>query len=985
MPSIKASQQLSKAAHLLSKGQFSKAIIIYESILREAPDNVNALNDAAIAYQKIHRYHITEDYLKRALSCNPSHQDAFYNLIELLLGLKRPIEAALAFDRYQQHIPASQQKAKLELRLWPRPFDASSVFNEDGSPNTRTLNEVGASWGNQKWSANLHFAKKMLEVARAIDQPILECGSGFTTLLLGYLAAQHDVEVWTLEHNAKWHAYVSSALQRAALDQVNICYAPLCDYGDFSWYDISDIDLPNAFGLIVCDGPPAQTRGGRSGLFPVMKDRFADDCTILLDDTQRSAETELAERWASSDDFSLQTIQHEAKQFAVLTRTDSPRPVAGHKAEHPVPQGSAYPPLAHTYCSHLKEHPADARIFIRAVNLLANEGLENDAKALFETYEANIPESPSKQALRQSLFDHHPSSRPAHLGPICIGACGSSGTNLFRRLLDTHSQIACGKELSVFDRPLVYKLSLHELRAIYLSGDFKRLDEGIPFPMELDDGGSYFGLRPGTHGDFYHTVAEVLNLFDEADTVADFIDRFLLRYAQRRGKAIWAEKTPNNIYCAAQFLDAYPEGRFIQVLRDGRDVCMSLNRRRNFSPSKAVSRWISAVEAGLRIADHDRVYTLRYENLVHDPESTLKSVLEWLGLSFEPSMLDFTAKNEISVHGYAEQPIHSDSAFRWKKEWSDLDSGARQFLDLSLHKHLIATGYEEDFAPRGDSLGNPTGELPQVTVSTPSRRNIISPPPIFVGGAGRSGTKLVRAILNAHPNIEISHELKITPDLAKSWHHAYKYRNHLSKYFDCNEEEIDDAFYNIIASFLRGIREQSSSKRIGEKTPNNALVFPHLNHLFPESPLIHIIRDGRDVVSSLLQQDWNNTSGTPTAISSNPEAAARYWVHIVQAGRQASNQSRVRDRYLELRYEELTSAPEAVMRRIIAHVGEPWDDGILKFYEKDDPIHPSVQRPISDVAVGKWKTALDAEAKRIVKHIAGDLLIELGYTESLDW
>jgi hypothetical protein len=988
MPDVTTNERLSKAAQLFSEEEFPKAVLTYEAILHDEPANVRAINNAAIAYQKINRHHLTEDYLRRVLRIAPSHESAFYNLIQLLLGLNRSTEAALVYDEYQHHIAASTKKDKFERHLWPSAHPDASILRGDGSVNRTLLETLAHDWGNEEWTANLDYCERALKLAVSTDLPVLECGTGLTTLALAYLADQHDVEVWSLEHNATWYAYVSGAIERAGLDGITVCHTPLANYGDADWYDVSELDLPDHFGLILCDGPPGLTKGRRSGLFHVLHNRLAPACTILLDDVHRDSEMALAKQWASEGSFSIQIIDAESKQFAILERTEGSLPSPVRVAPLPSPSSeSAYPPMARRYQMHLKEHPNDERIFIRLIDLLIREGLRADAAELFETYEANIPESPSKQAFRDSLFEHPPVGRPDHLGPICIGACGSSGTNLFRRLLDSHSQIACGKELSVFDRPRLYSMGLDELRAMYLADDFAALEEGVPFPLGFEDGSSYVGLRPGNYGDFYHAVPDVINLFEETSTVAEFLDQFLLRFAQRRGKAVWAEKTPNNIYCAEQFLDMYPKGRFIQVLRDGRDVCTSLNRRRNFSPPSAVSRWISAVEAGLRIADHKRAYTVRYENLVYEPEATLKSVLAWLGLPFEPGMLQFTEKKEISKHGYAEQPIHSDSAFRWKREWSDLRPGPRTFLDLSLRKHLVATGYEEETLPQGDSQGKPSDALPQISASPSEGEKEQSslPPPIFVGGAGRSGTKLVRAILNAHPNITFGHELKITPQLVKAWRDVLPFGPHLKKHFGVSRVDVDRHFQDLIASFLHKYYEESKAKRIGEKTPDNAFVLLELLQLFPDSPVIHVIRDGRDVVRSMLRESWFNADGKPHPLSQSAEKAATYWMNAVIAGRSALRHSSAEERYFEVRYEDLVNDPEPVMRNLITHTGEPWTGQVMRFYELEDSLYPSVQRPISNKSVGSWRDELSQEDKDTIKRIAGDLLIDLGYASDYDW
>lgn len=260
-----------------------------------------------------------------------------------------------------------------------------------------------------------------------------------------------------------------------------------------------------------------------------------------------------------------------------------------------------------------------------------------------------------------------------------------------------------------------------------------------------------------------------------------------------------------------------------------------------------------------------------------------------------------------------------------------------------------------------------------------------TPPPIFVGGAGRSGTKLVRAILNAHPNLVASHELKVTPQIAGTWHEVRLHGQHLQEHFDASPEEIDSLFADTIEFFLQKVAVRHGAKRVVEKTPNNAYIFGHLSYLFPFSPLIHIIRDGRDVVQSLLEKTWARSDGTLHPISQDPAAAATYWREIVETGRTAAEADRVRKNYLEIRYEDLVNHPIPIMRRIIAHVNEEWDERIPHFHTLDDPLYPGVQRPISNASVGKWERALDASTKQTIKDNAGDLLIDLGYAQDYDW
>jgi hypothetical protein len=258
--------------------------------------------------------------------------------------------------------------------------------------------------------------------------------------------------------------------------------------------------------------------------------------------------------------------------------------------------------------------------------------------------------------------------------------------------------------------------------------------------------------------------------------------------------------------------------------------------------------------------------------------------------------------------------------------------------------------------------------------------------PIFIGGAGRSGTSLLRTILDSHPRIFIGAELKVIPEIARFRQRMTRYAAHLDHYFDIDKRALNDTFAQFIISLLHRKHKKSGKPRVGEKTPNNVFVFHHLHQIFPNSPLLHIIRDGRDVVRSLLEQEWTNATGEPLPITNDPKAAAEYWVNAVIAGRRAAQRfPTLADKYLEIRYEDLVNETEDAVRTIIDHVDETWAPEILTFHKRESSVYQQVYRPISDQSVGKWTTQLSKEQKEIVKDVAGDLLIELGYAEDLNW
>lgn len=220
------------------------------------------------------------------------------------------------------HYPGNKglHVSELKLRLWnalpwrirnairkqhqrialTRSFEAFlSDIDSNSAPLESTLQGLVYGWGNRSWSGQPEYLAGCIDQVRKCDGPILECGSGLSTILLGAVAQRRGLPYVALENNPMWSRRVASHLTKFHITGVKLCTAELKDYGDFSWYDPPLHELPDRFSLIVCDGPPATTKGGRSGLLPVMRSRIVPPCVILLDDAVREQERALAQQWAS--------------------------------------------------------------------------------------------------------------------------------------------------------------------------------------------------------------------------------------------------------------------------------------------------------------------------------------------------------------------------------------------------------------------------------------------------------------------------------------------------------------------------------------------------------------------------------------------------------------------------------------------------------------------------------------------------------------
>jgi predicted O-methyltransferase YrrM len=151
------------------------------------------------------------------------------------------------------------------------------------------------------WAASPDVLRLLVERVAA-DRPklIIECGSGASSVWLGYAVERFGgAKVVALEHEERFAGASRDLIAAHGLDSiVEVRHAPLTDWQGFPWYDTAALaDLSDA-GLVFVDGPPQQTgRHARYPAIPVLLPHCAPDALIVLDDTVRPDEQEIAERW----------------------------------------------------------------------------------------------------------------------------------------------------------------------------------------------------------------------------------------------------------------------------------------------------------------------------------------------------------------------------------------------------------------------------------------------------------------------------------------------------------------------------------------------------------------------------------------------------------------------------------------------------------------------------------------------------------------
>lgn len=272
-------------------------------------------------------------------------------------------------------------------------------------------------------------------------------------------------------------------------------------------------------------------------------------------------------------------------------------------------------------------------------------------------------------------------------------------------------------------------------------------------------------------------------------------------------------------------------------------------------------------------------------------------------------------------------------------------------------------------------------------------------PPLFIVGCGRSGTTMLRLMLDSHPELAIPGESHFLPSLAARFKAAGPdaaadpravaaavMRTDHWKRWDASAELVQrrvgqvgaPTFAGAVEAVFMAYAEGHGKSRWGDKTPIYVLSIPLLAGIFPRARFVHVIRDGRDVASSYLSVPWG-----PRTIWQ----AARKWNRDVSAGRRAGA-ALGQDRYLEVRYEDLTADPHATLDRVCSFVELPFHERMLDFHTTAagrvqarpgfGGYHSSVTRPPTR-GLRDWRTQMRPEDVMAFEAVAGPLLAELRF------
>jgi hypothetical protein len=185
-----------------------------------------------------------------------------------------------------------------------------------------------------------------------------------------------------------------------------------------------------------------------------------------------------------------------------------------------------------------------------------------------------------------------------------------------------------------------------------------------------------------------------------------------------------------------------------------------------------------------------------------------------------------------------------------------------------------------------------------------------------------------------------------------------------------------------LSSILNGIYmhhaalQKPSASRWGDKTPGNAFCLDRLLMVFPGMKVVHLIRDGRDVVRSFTEMEGGLSF----------DDAAERWVSAIHSIREFDRSHA--NTCIEVRYEDLVRDPQREVRRVCDFIQLDFGPDMLRHHEVGSRSadittyshYKNVLEPISLKSVGKWKGSMDRGAIEQLNSRLGPLLAELGYS-----
>ena len=244
---------------------------------------------------------------------------------------------------------------------------------------------------------------------------------------------------------------------------------------------------------------------------------------------------------------------------------------------------------------------------------------------------------------------------------MIVNVCcsGSSGSTLLSTLLNRHDDIFSGEELGVFSKPILYEKFDVVKRLSFFIARY-----GISSSPYFADRSILRNLT-----EYGLDKKDIWSILRSSDSFVEFVGNFK-KNILKNNKRVWVEKTPENIFLLKYFLESFPESKVIHIIRDPRDVILSLMNR-GLDKLLATEVWLSSVASIQPFLDKKNVYEIKYEELVLEPVQALNKLCEFIGVPYQSAMISGdTNKNRSYFNTWQNRPdgqVSTSSVEKFRK------------------------------------------------------------------------------------------------------------------------------------------------------------------------------------------------------------------------------------------------------------------------------------------------------------------------------
>jgi Sulfotransferase family len=246
--------------------------------------------------------------------------------------------------------------------------------------------------------------------------------------------------------------------------------------------------------------------------------------------------------------------------------------------------------------------------------------------------------------------------------------------------------------------------------------------------------------------------------------------------------------------------------------------------------------------------------------------------------------------------------------------------------------------------------------------------------PIVVGGCYRSGTSLVRRLLDSHPRIHCGPEVKLFRDFYGDYLDVEDPIAHLRFMTTARSLLPDEQVLEVLGGALVEMHERAAraagKPRWADKTPENVVFLEEWGRILGDSfVFLHVVRNPLDTLASIEE------AGFPRSVPAALEGRIELYVRYTEAGLRFGEENP--DRYVRVLYDDLVQGPEATIRSMMESLGERFAPAQLTI----DPARhqPGLEDPkatragaIHRESQGRWRRVLSGEqAEKVVEGTAG--------------